>query len=189
MTTLIFSITLMLISGELCLAWRSFNIRFDTTECKQNNKMTDFLNCSIVKLKRNQEVFNMNVRFNTKLIKPKLDFWIINERPDEKDFVLVNFTNVDGCLFLQNKDTYNILQIIRKEFEKYSNLPEKCPVEKLTHITVKQLKIDPDSFPPYIPETKFRVEVYLKEDLYEYINSHSAATKITHSNPLFVSQL
>lgn len=73
----------------------------------------------------------MNLRFNVELFKPKLDFWIINERPHEKDFVLVNFTNVDGCLFLQNKDTFNILQIIRKEFQKYSNLPEKCPVAKV----------------------------------------------------------
>ncbi|XP_065371274.1 uncharacterized protein LOC135963372 [Calliphora vicina] len=127
--------------------------------------MTDFLNCSIVKLKRNQEVFNLNLRFSAEIVKPTLDFWIINERPDEKDFVLVNFTNVDGCLFLQNKDTYNILQIIRKEFVKYSNLPEKCPVAKLTKINVNQLRIDAENFPPYIPETKFRVEVYLKENI------------------------
>lgn len=74
----------------------------------------------------------MNLRFNTQLLKPKLDFLIVNERPSEKDFVLVNFTNVDGCSFLQNKDTYNILQIIRQEFEKYANLPEKCPVAKVS---------------------------------------------------------
>lgn len=101
--------------------------------------MTDFLNCSIVKLKRNQEVFNLNLRFSADILKPTLDFWIINERPDEKDFVLVNFTNVDGCLFLQNKDTYNILQIIRKEFVKYSNLPEKCPVAKVTKFISKKI--------------------------------------------------
>lgn len=82
-------------------------------------------------MKRNQEVFNMNLRFNVQLVRPKLDFLIINERPSEKDFVLVNFTNVDGCLFLQNKDTYNILQIIRQEFQKYANLPNECPVKKV----------------------------------------------------------
>lgn len=34
-----------------------------------------------------------------------------------------------------------------------------------TKINVQQLRIDAENFPPYIPETKFRVEVYLKENI------------------------
>lgn len=34
-----------------------------------------------------------------------------------------------------------------------------------TEIIVKQLRIDPNNFPPYVPDAKFRVDVFLKEDL------------------------
>lgn len=110
-------------------------MRFESTECLSYNGMTDFLNCSIGQLKPNQEVFNLNLRFTQDIKKPTFDFKIFSERPNNTDFNIVNLNNVDGCMFLQSKSEFNIIQILNKEFKKYSNLPDKCPLQKVRRRT------------------------------------------------------
>ncbi|XP_050338099.1 uncharacterized protein LOC126764460 [Bactrocera neohumeralis] len=49
------------------------------------------------------------------------------------------------------------------EFEKFAKMPNKCPVAKGTEIHVKNMSLDPERFPPYVPQTGFKTEVRLWE--------------------------
>ncbi|XP_037952268.1 uncharacterized protein LOC119682824 [Teleopsis dalmanni] len=110
------------------------------------------------------EGINMNIKFGGMIQKPKLMLTLYSVKNDQPDFIIVNVTNIDGCQFLEgNGGLLNLLQIIRKQFAKYSNIPKRCPVAKHTEIYVKDLHLEADSFPPYMPESKYNIEVKLWE--------------------------
>ncbi|XP_075145794.1 uncharacterized protein LOC142220500 [Haematobia irritans] len=160
MNSKFFSIVIFLASIHLSKAWRPFYFTFEKLDYTKDSQFLGFLNCSFVRSKRNIESFNMNAKVAKDLKRPQLDLLIIGGNHYE----LANITNMDICSFLESKGTFKLIQIIRNEIARSSNLPRKCPVAKGTMLYVKNFNINPDNFPPYIPEATLSVVAVLKEN-------------------------
>ncbi|XP_013117434.2 uncharacterized protein LOC106094742 [Stomoxys calcitrans] len=144
-------------------AWRPFYFAFDKVEHTKNVQTIGFLNCSFIRTKRNTETFCMNANLVRDMIKPQLDVLIIVEGSQNEKLEVANITNMDFCSFLEGKGAFKIMELWRNELMRSSNVPKKCPLKKGTVLNVNKFNINPDNFPPYVPEAGLRLQAILKE--------------------------
>uniref|UniRef100_A0A1I8Q5D4 Cytochrome P450 n=1 Tax=Stomoxys calcitrans TaxID=35570 RepID=A0A1I8Q5D4_STOCA len=97
------------------------------------------------------------------MIKPQLDVLIIVEGSQNEKLEVANITNMDFCSFLEGKGAFKIMELWRNELMRSSNVPKKCPLKKGTVLNVNKFNINPDNFPPYVPEAGLRLQAILKE--------------------------
>ncbi|XP_028898407.1 uncharacterized protein LOC114804395 [Zeugodacus cucurbitae] len=158
-----FYLFLLMCHTQYVTTWRSFAFRFSTIQCTKRSQLISFVNCSVAEQNGVKYGVSFSLKFSTAIVNPYLDVIVTAIRNSQPEFVIINITHFDGCKFLQNTNPFNLLQILRNEFEKFSKIPNKCPVAKDTEIHVKNMSLDPEKFPPYVPQTGFRTEVRLWE--------------------------
>lgn len=108
-------------------------LRYDGAKCTANSSIVPYINCSLSIVRKQQEGFNLYVKFEKDMPKPTLDIVILLRRLNQPDFVLVNATSVDGCYFFENRHLFQLLKVIRDTFDQYSSaFPDKCPIKKVS---------------------------------------------------------
>ncbi|XP_039970761.1 uncharacterized protein LOC120782518 [Bactrocera tryoni] len=158
-----FYLFVFLCNTQFVTTWRSFTFRFSAIQCTKRSQLISYINCSIPQPTGPRDGLSLSLKFSTAIVNPYLDLIVTATRSSQSEFVIVNITQFDGCKFLQNSNRFNLLKILRNEFEKFAKMPNKCPVAKGTEIHVKNMSLDPERFPPYVPQTGFKTEVRLWE--------------------------
>ncbi|KAH8356956.1 hypothetical protein KR200_007865, partial [Drosophila serrata] len=80
-----------------------------------------------------------------------LDFW--KAKSPKMTIYDIEF---DGCHFLQNVHKNRLFNIYAKNLKKYSNISFKCPFQANVLYAVKNMTMNEDDFPSFLPLGKFR---------------------------------
>lgn len=85
-------------------------------------------------MKTNNEWFDANVTILRDMSLPFVDFEVIHDSGNGNfDMVYVNKT-VDICMFLHNRKTNILLDVIYKSLSDYVDMPKRCPVRRVIEI-------------------------------------------------------
>lgn len=103
----------------------------------------------------------MEMSFERQINQFDFDISITMQRPphtQEPQFVLLNFTAINGCDFLALKNQVVLMTLVRKSLERYSNIPSHCPFQPQTSYYVRNYRWDMEQMPAFYVEAPIRVD-------------------------------
>lgn len=103
----------------------------------------------------------MEMSFERQINQFDFDISITMQRPphtQEPQFVLLNFTAINGCDFLALKNQVVLMALVRKSLERYSNIPSHCPFQPQTSYYVRNYRWDMEQMPAFYVEAPIRVD-------------------------------
>ncbi|XP_055903594.1 uncharacterized protein LOC129939564 [Eupeodes corollae] len=152
----IFYILLHIVSGK-----RGFDIVMESLKCTADPKYIGKNDCFIDKSIK-QGKANADLEFIHEIPTLTYSLTIDALRGNSEHFTLINLQNADGCAFLEGKLDGNLVKIYRETLIQGGNFPIKCPIVKDYHLELKNIVVDVEKFPPYLPEAKFVIKAQVK---------------------------
>ncbi|XP_020809341.1 uncharacterized protein LOC110185030 [Drosophila serrata] len=141
---------------------RNFRISFDDVNIKIfNSDLIEKFDCQVLQMD-NKSYVNCQVLVKTYVGQMKarstLDFW----KPNGQAMKLFD-VQLDACLFIGSVHKNRFFNIFAKALKKFSNL--KCPLKPNFTYTLKNLYLDENDFPAFVPIGRFRsqTEFYINE--------------------------
>ncbi|XP_075162235.1 uncharacterized protein LOC142234914 [Haematobia irritans] len=103
----------------------------------------------------------MELSFEQQIAHFDFDILISMQRPPytpESQFVLLNFTSINGCEFLALKNQVVLMNLIRKSLDRYSNIPSQCPFQPQISYYVRNYRWDMEQMPAFYVEAPIHIE-------------------------------
>lgn len=103
----------------------------------------------------------MEMSFERQINQFDFDISITMQRPPhapEPEFVLLNFTALNGCEFLANRNQVVLMNLVRKSLERYSNIPSHCPLSPQISYYIRNYRWDMEQMPAFYVEAPVRVD-------------------------------
>lgn len=103
----------------------------------------------------------MEMSFERQINQFDFDISITMQRPPhapEPEFVLLNFTALNGCEFLANRNQVVLMNLVRKSLERYSNIPSHCPFSPQISYYIRNYRWDMEQMPAFYVEAPVRVD-------------------------------
>ncbi|XP_055923446.1 uncharacterized protein LOC129953925 [Eupeodes corollae] len=133
---------------------RGFDIYLNEVNCTSNPKFVHTSVCFIDKAQYKQGRLFLDFLIIDDIPKFSISLEIFIIRSANEKFSLINLKNYDGCAFLGEKSETNLVNIYKEILAKAGELPI-CPLSKDLKLSFKNLGIDADKFPPYLPDANF----------------------------------
>ncbi|XP_037956252.1 uncharacterized protein LOC119685913 [Teleopsis dalmanni] len=140
---------------------RNFGLLWTKANCSVTDPyyVAEF-SCEIIPLpKEKSNYLDPAIRFSRDIKQLVLDFRIVMERGNQKNFELLKF-KADGCNILNKQAKNPIMNAMFKRVFQASNFPSRCPIKGNITYKTDKFAIDPESFPMYTPEMNFTTKLY-----------------------------
>ncbi|XP_016978106.1 uncharacterized protein LOC108043807 [Drosophila rhopaloa] len=102
-----------------------------------------------------------------------LDFWKVKS----KQKMTLYDVRFDGCNFLENASKNRLFNVFGTSLKKHSNIKFKCPFQGNISYEVRNMTMDEQDFPSFVPLGKFR-------SLIEYIINQRLSARVIASGKI-----
>ncbi|XP_030246733.1 uncharacterized protein LOC115565667 [Drosophila navojoa] len=93
-----------------------------------------------------------NIHFSVDIIK------------SDNSIIKLGSSQVDGCKYLKLMYSDNMYGKVYKRVQQHSNLPKKCPIPGNKLFEIRNFTVQPDDYPPTVPEFTFRITLKIQKD-------------------------
>lgn len=178
-------------------------MNFENFTCSTNNNNNDYkkvkhssvgavvekLSCSLSKNAK-RRYLQMEMSFKRQINQFDFNILIILQRPrhaTEKQFVLLNLTNINGCDLLAAKNQVTLMYWARTALQHYSNLPRKCPLLAHTPYYTRGFKWDMEQMPSFFLQAPILIEfTYIFENSTKIFGSINAKLELKANKKFIV---
>ncbi|EDV58664.1 uncharacterized protein LOC6542532 [Drosophila erecta] len=158
----LFCLYCFLLLSCVCSERRNFRIVIDHITTKIfDNKTIEKLSCQ-VEQSSNRSYVNCDLLLNCEVVKLDARNVVSFLKPNGQEMKLYEGRS-DACILIGSFQRNRLVNIFSKNFKRYSNL--QCPLKANFNYTVKNLYVDEQDLPTFVPSGGFRsiIEFYLNK--------------------------